>query len=96
VLLLPDQPGAHPHEMLSAGKDGTIYLVDRDNMGHYSTTTNNNLEYRGAWALIPDPWLQVLYIAAVLARHPTLDAAAKALGIDPSTLYRKRERYGLR
>jgi NtrC-family two-component system response regulator AlgB len=36
------------------------------------------------------------HIAAVLARHPTLDAAAKALGVDPSTLYRKRERYGLR
>jgi NtrC-family two-component system response regulator AlgB len=36
------------------------------------------------------------HIAAVLARHPTLDSAAKALGIDPSTLYRKRERYGLR
>jgi chitodextrinase len=40
-LLLPDQAGAHAHEMVSAGKDGTIYLVDRDNMGHYSTTTNN-------------------------------------------------------
>ena len=37
ALLLPDQPGAHPHEMVSAGKDGTIYLVDRDNMGHYNT-----------------------------------------------------------
>jgi NtrC-family two-component system response regulator AlgB len=36
------------------------------------------------------------HIAAVLARCPTLDAAAKALGVDPSTLYRKRERYGLR
>jgi NtrC-family two-component system response regulator AlgB len=36
------------------------------------------------------------HIAAVLARHQTLDAAAKALGIDPSTLYRKRERYGLK
>ena len=36
------------------------------------------------------------HIVATLARHPTLDAAAKALGIDPSTLYRKRERYGLR
>jgi fibronectin type 3 domain-containing protein len=41
ALLLPDQPGAHPHEMVSSGKDGTIYLVDRDNMGHYNTTTNN-------------------------------------------------------
>jgi two-component system, NtrC family, response regulator AlgB len=36
------------------------------------------------------------HIAAVLGRHPTLDSAARALGIDPSTLYRKRERYGLR
>jgi fibronectin type 3 domain-containing protein len=41
ALLLPDQPGAHPHEMLSSGKDGTIYLVDRDNMGKYNTSTNN-------------------------------------------------------
>jgi NtrC-family two-component system response regulator AlgB len=36
------------------------------------------------------------HIAAILARHPTLESAAKALGIDPSTLYRKRERYGLK
>ena len=36
------------------------------------------------------------HIAEVLVRHPTLDGAAKALGVDPSTLYRKRERYGLR
>jgi two-component system, NtrC family, response regulator AlgB len=35
------------------------------------------------------------HIAAVLARHPTREAAARALGIDPSTLYRKRERHGL-
>jgi NtrC-family two-component system response regulator AlgB len=36
------------------------------------------------------------HLASVLARHPTLESAAKALAIDPSTLYRKRERYGLK
>jgi NtrC-family two-component system response regulator AlgB len=36
------------------------------------------------------------HIAAMLAKYAKLDQAAKALGIDPSTLYRKRERYGLR
>jgi NtrC-family two-component system response regulator AlgB len=36
------------------------------------------------------------HIAAMLAKYPKLDTAAKALGIDPSTLYRKRERFGLR
>ena len=41
ALLLPDQPGAHPHEMLESGKDGTIYLVDRDNMGRFNSSTNN-------------------------------------------------------
>jgi hypothetical protein len=35
TILLPDQPGTHPHLALSAGKNGTIYVVDRDNMGHY-------------------------------------------------------------
>src|SRR5207302_338993 len=35
VLLLPDQPGARPHLMLAAGKNGTIYLIDRDDLGAY-------------------------------------------------------------
>jgi chitodextrinase len=40
ALLLPDQPGPHPHLMVSAGKDGAIYLVDRDNMGHFNSSSN--------------------------------------------------------
>ncbi len=41
-ILLPDAAGsaAHPHLMVGAGKEGTIYLGDRDNLGHYSPTTN--------------------------------------------------------
>ncbi len=44
--LLPDSVGsaAHPHLMVGSGKDGNIYLVDRDSMGHYSGTTNANLQ----------------------------------------------------
>jgi len=37
ILLLPDQPGTqHPHLLVQVAKEGTIDLVDRDNMGHYS------------------------------------------------------------
>ena len=43
VLLLPDQPGAHQHEVITAGKNGTIYLVDRDNMGHYNPSNDNQI-----------------------------------------------------
>ena len=34
-MLLPDAVGsaAHPHLMVGGGKEGIIFLVDRDNMG---------------------------------------------------------------
>jgi hypothetical protein len=35
VLLLPDQSGPNPHLLISAGKSGTLYLINRDNMGHF-------------------------------------------------------------
>jgi hypothetical protein len=38
VVILPDQPGPIPHELLSIGKVGTIYLLNRDNMGQLCTT----------------------------------------------------------
>ena len=34
-MLLPSQLGQHPHLVVIAGKGGTIYLIDRDHMGHY-------------------------------------------------------------
>jgi len=43
-LLLPDQAGAVTHEALVAGKTGTMYLVNRDNMGHFSATADNVLQ----------------------------------------------------
>lgn len=39
--------------------------------------------------------LEAEHIRRVLATTPTLDEAAEILGVDPSTLYRKRKRYGL-
>jgi NtrC-family two-component system response regulator AlgB len=39
--------------------------------------------------------LETEHIRRVHAAAPTLDEAARVLGIDPSTLYRKRKQYGL-
>jgi NtrC-family two-component system response regulator AlgB len=39
--------------------------------------------------------LEAEHIRRVLAATPTVEQAATILGIDPSTLYRKRKRYGL-
>ena len=38
VLVLPDQSGPYPHELVAAGKDKTIYVLNRDKMGHLCTT----------------------------------------------------------
>ena len=40
VMLLPDPSGisGHPHLLVQGDKRGNIYLVDRDNMGHFCTT----------------------------------------------------------
>ncbi len=44
-MLLPDSVGStnHPHLIVGAGKNGTIYLSDRDNMGHYNSVSSSNL-----------------------------------------------------
>jgi len=34
-VLLPDQPGAHPHVLVTAGKEGKIYVIDRDHLGKF-------------------------------------------------------------
>jgi hypothetical protein len=43
VLVLPDQPGSIPHLAVAAGKDETMYLMNEDDLGGYSPTTNNVL-----------------------------------------------------
>ena len=35
ALLLPDQTGPYPHELIAEGKEGTIYVLNRDNMGQF-------------------------------------------------------------
>lgn len=44
ILVLPDQPGAHRHEMITAGKEGRVYLINRDNLGKYSPTGDHVLQ----------------------------------------------------
>ena len=43
LMVLPDQPGAIPHLAVAAGKVGSMFLMNADNLGGYSTTKNNVL-----------------------------------------------------
>ena len=82
VLLLPDQPGArYPHLLVQAGKQGTIDLVDRDNMGHFNPGGDTQIVQTlpgiisGVWGA-PTMWNNNLYFGGV-------DAPLKAFYYDP-------------
>lgn len=45
LTLLPDAVGssAHPHLLVGAGKEGKIYLLDRDNLGHFNSNDDSQV-----------------------------------------------------
>ncbi|MCY1416924.1 Alginate biosynthesis transcriptional regulatory protein AlgB [compost metagenome] len=67
-------------------------LVEVSHLGMGDSPTANSPRVGGPLSLEE---LERAHIAGVLASSETLDQAARTLGIDSSTLYRKRKLYGL-
>lgn len=44
IILLPDQSGSTPHLAITTDKLGSIYLLNRDNMGKYNGSANTSLQ----------------------------------------------------
>ncbi len=57
ALILPDQPTGPAHLLVSAGKQGTIYLLDRDNLGKYQAGSDSQIvqSITGPGALFATP-----------------------------------------
>jgi hypothetical protein len=56
MAILPDQPGPNPHLLVQMGKDGVLRVINRDNMGQYSSTSDNIVqEVGGNRALFGSP-----------------------------------------
>ena len=51
--LLPDQPGTYPHLAIGGGKEGTIYLVNRDSLGGYNSGSNAQIPQSITGAIRP-------------------------------------------
>jgi len=44
ALVLPDQPGPYPHELIASGKQGIVYVLNRDDLGLYSATDSGVIQ----------------------------------------------------
>jgi hypothetical protein len=77
VMLLPDQAGIYPHVMLAGGKGSTVYELNRDVLGGFNTTVNQNLltlpatigtevQGSGSRAAGPAYWQEQVYYSASL------------------------------
>ncbi len=65
-VLLPDQTSGPRHLLIQLGKDGVVYLIDRDSMGFYNSGSNQVVQYFSAtccfWGT-PALWDNNLYFA---------------------------------
>jgi hypothetical protein len=94
TLLLPDQSGSNPHELVQVGKAGTIYIINRDqftagNLHYCVACTNTNAQIAqeiqgavgGLWSM-PAYWNNSVYFAGA---GDSLKSFALANGALPST-----------
>ena len=67
-ILLPTQPGEHPHLLLVGGKDGRLYVIDRDRMGQYEPSWNARavqmVRFLGGIYAAPAYWNGHVYVLA--------------------------------
>ena len=92
AIMLPDRSAAPLHRVVVAGKTGTLYVLDRENLGHYDTETDHvvqTLDVKSSF-LISNPifFNDMLY---VLPHHQPLmvfetDPATGLFEVNPSAV----------
>ncbi len=91
VMLLPDQPGMpYPHLLVQAGKEGTIDLVNRDNMGHWHAGDDSQIVQTIPYVIggefgAPAFWNNSVYFGGIedYLKTFSFDPAAGQLSVDP-------------
>jgi hypothetical protein len=66
-VLLPDQNGPHPHLALAGGKDGNVFLIDRDHMGKFHAGMDEVVQivkFKGSLLAAPAYWNHHVYVFA--------------------------------
>lgn len=77
VMVLPDQAGATPHLAVAAGKDGSMFLMNEDDLGGHSPTKNNVL---GTYAIGPC-WCGESYFVDSDGAARVVSSGGKTVGV---------------
>jgi Bacterial Ig-like domain (group 2) len=76
VVLLPDQTGPVAHLLVTGGKDGNLFLVDRDNLGHFQSISNAQIvqSFLADQGLFDTPafWQNRLYLSGAYTTSDVL------------------------
>ena len=96
VLVLPDQTGPYPHLLATVGKEGTIYLLNRDNMGHFcsSCTKADTQIVQELQAFAPETgalayWNNTIYASGASSPISALSLKSGVLATTPFALSKK-------
>jgi hypothetical protein len=90
-LVVPDQAGtAHPHLLIGGGKTGTIYVVDRDNMGHFNAAGDTQIVQKvtgqaGEIQHTPAFWNNHIYVSSENANLLMYTLANGLLSTSPTS-----------
>ncbi len=76
LLIIPDQRGDFPHLLAGGGKDGEIYLVNRDNMGRFNPAQDNAVHELTNAPMYATPvyWNQNVYVTGQHVQKYSLDS----------------------
>jgi hypothetical protein len=92
VLILPDQPGAYTHEAIAIGKEGTVYVLNRDNLGQLCTnctTGDTQIVQEISHGVAPESnmpayWNNLVYFTGVSAPVVAYTLSNGTLVVPPS------------
>ena len=97
LIVLPPQSGTNPHLAVQAGKGGTLYLLNRDNMGGYNTTTDQVLQEQAYTVGNVGVWSTPAYFNGTVyywGRFDYLKAFPLVNGLLSTTPTKSTEQYG--
>lgn len=92
VVVLPDQSSSpHTYELIGGGKEGTLYLVDRDNMGGFNSSGDTEIVQsvpqasKGELTNVPGYWNGNVYISGQFDHIKAFSLVDGALSAQPTS-----------